>query len=188
MSSPLSAQASYGVLGGMSSSPLAPAQRKQTLMEQAYQKYPRLKNYGFQFVDSTGRGGNGRMLETYPADETDNPMPGKPTIELFSPNATAEDIMGEHLHILPKVDPQIGSMRQQFIESMTPDQNSKLLQQYQHAQQNFGESRPFNQWRDVSGHDAWFRGAVTGQWPADLYTQEQLGMFDKLKGYLGESP
>jgi hypothetical protein len=155
------------------------------LDEQAYQLYPALRNYGFQFIDSRGSAdAGGRMSETYPADETDNPMPGKPTIQQFNPSMSPHDFLGETLHVLPKVDMFIGKAREAFVQSMTPKQQEQLQQQYEHAQQNEGEVRPFSQWRDVSGIDAWFRGNIAKQWPDEMYTQHQLDLFDKVKKYL----
>lgn len=153
--------------------------------EQAYQRYPRLRSYGFQFIPPTDGGkSDGRYLETYPADEEWNPKPGKPTIQQFDKNATADDFMGETLHILPKIDPTVGAIRDSFIKSMTPRQQQRLIEQYDYAKQNHGEDRSFEDWRDMSGRDAWFRGAVTGQWPKELYEPNQLQMFDSLKSYL----
>lgn len=162
-----------------------PIAKSKSIADQAYEQYPRLRSYGFQFMDSRGDPKAGsRKLETYPADETDNPMPGQPTIEQFDPTMTANDFMGETLHILPKVDPYVGHIRQQFIDSMTPDQLSRLQGQYDHAVANEGETRPFDDWKDMSGHDAWFRGHITGQWPKDLYTDEQSQLFGTLQDYL----
>lgn len=156
-----------------------------TIADQAYAQYPKLRKYGFQFMDSRNHPDAGsRLLETYPADEEDNPLPGRPTIQQFSPDLTPKDFLGETLHILPKVDPQVGQMRQQFIDSMTPQQMQQLQEQYKYSKDNYGEERPFDQWKDMTGLDAWFRGHISGQWPADLYTPEQIQMFDGLQQYL----
>lgn len=115
-------------------------------------------------------------------------MPGNPTIQQFDATATTEDFMGETLHILPRLDPQVGAMRQQFIDSMTPQQHQKLQEQYDYAQKNFGEQRPYEAWKGMSGLDSWFRGNITGQFPADIYTPDQAKIFDRLRGYLQEKP
>jgi hypothetical protein len=160
-------------------------ERPQTIADQAYSMYPKLKGYGFQFIDSRNdKSAGGRLLETYPADERDNPMPGKPTIRQFSPDVTPKDFLGEALHILPKLDPQVGGMRDQFIQSMTPQQQQKLMEQYEYHKQNFGEQRSFEQWKDVSGLDSWFRGYVSGQWPEEMYTPQQIQLFQGLEQYL----
>lgn len=160
-----------------------------SIADSAYEQYPRLRSYGFQFIAPTDGGkSGGRYLETYPADERDNPMPGKPTIQQFDATATPEDFMGETLHILPKIDPYVGAMRQQFIDSMTLPQRQKLMDQYDYAKKNFGEKRPYEDWESRSGLDAWFRGNITGQFPADIYTPQQTQIFDKLRGYLQEKP
>ena len=164
---------------------LMPAAQPRTIADEAYEQFPRLKTYGFQFMDSRGDpSAANRHLETYPADERDNPMPGKPTIRQFNPKASPKDFLGETLHILPKIDPYVGSLRDYFVRSMTPQQQAQLRRQYEYHRQNYGEQRPFNQWAEVSGIDAWFRGHVTGQWPADMYTPEQLKMFQSLEQYL----
>lgn len=160
-----------------------------SIADQAYEKYPKLKDYGFNFIAPTdGAKSDGRYLETYPADERDNPMPGKPTIQQFDPSMTGEDFMGETLHILPKIDPYVGAIRQQFIDSMTLPQRQKLMDQYDYAKKNFGEKRPYDQWENMSGTDAWFRGHLTGQFPDDVYEPAQLQMFDNLRNYLQNKP
>lgn len=155
----------------------------QTLDEQAYAQYPKLRGL-FNFIPSTGPQTDSRMSETYPADERDNPMPGKATIQQFNPAMTPDDFMGEALHILPNVDPYVGAMKRRFLQSMTPQQQRQLKDQYLHAVKNEGEQRPFDEWQDMSGHDAWFRGHITGQWPAEMYTPYQIQQFDNLKSYL----
>jgi quinol monooxygenase YgiN len=84
-------------------------------------------------------------------------------------------------------DPRVKGYYEQFAKSITPQQEQRLRLQYQHAQQREGEQRPYEQWREMSGLPAYFRGYAFQQWKdaAQLYTPEQLKMFDSMMSYLG---
>lgn len=160
-----------------------------SIASQALETFPVLRELGIQFIDSTKEGQQDfRKIETFPADERDNPRPGRPTIEQFDPNLTPQIIAAESLHLLKDSDPTVKRLRSEFVASMTDQQRERLRGQYKHAQKNFGESRPFDKWAEVSGLDQWFGGFIGGVWSADVYTEEQLDLFQRLDGYLRGGP
>jgi hypothetical protein len=84
-----------------------PSQAMGGLLQGIYNQYPALnKNYGFNVIDSRGKPSkyNG-LLEFYPPDESENPNPGRPTIEVFDKDAQggllSQYVMGDMLHYLP---------------------------------------------------------------------------------------
>jgi Spy/CpxP family protein refolding chaperone len=91
-------------------------------------------------------------------------------------------------HQLVKNDPQVQQHYQSFVNSLTPEQEQRLNSQYEHSVQNFGETRPFEQWKEISGLPAYFRGYAFQQWPEDFneraYTPEQRAKFDQMLQYL----
>lgn len=155
-----------------------------------YQQYPGLKQYGFQFKDSPGGGSGGRKLEFYQPGESHSTFEDKsrPGIERFDSSMGPSDIFGEMLHYVPRVDKNIGGMRTQFQQSISPKQKREWLQGDYDSQVKaglFGDQTPsFDQWLDRQGGDAFFRGYLTGQYPAAAYTPEQKALFGQLDNYL----
>jgi hypothetical protein len=96
------------------------------------------------------------------------------------------DVASHHLRY---TDPVVKRAYDQFEQSLTPEQNARLKEQYQYAKKNEGETRPFDQWREHSGLPGYFRGYAFQQWdqPEQLYTPEQLKSFDAMMNYLRRS-
>jgi hypothetical protein len=165
------------------------------LLEQAKRDYPILAAPGFQMTQSPPHGDN--KLEFWPAGEegtADRPRPkafdlGKPGIEVFDKGVRPVDIMGDVAsHYLKDNDPVVSQAYKSFESSLTPQQQSTLRDQYQWAQQNEGEKRPFDEWAKTVGLPAAFRGYLFDQWPKDFndkfYTPEQRSELDKVMQYL----
>lgn len=169
-----------------------PAGGDKDLLSEVYADYPGLAKYGFQFRDSPGRGGN-RKLEFYPPGESRSPFEdkGKPGIERFDSSMGKMDVFGEMLHFLPGADRRVGEIRNDFQGSITSEQKEKWLRgDYEQQVRNklFGDSPPtFDQWLSRQGGDAFFRGYLTRQYPAEAYTPEQIGMLNRLDSYLREA-
>jgi hypothetical protein len=165
------------------------------LLQQVYADYPGLAKYGFQFRDSPGQGGT-RKLEFYPPGESHSPFADrdKPGIERFDSSMGKRDVLGEMLHYLPSADKKIGAMRQEFQNSITDEQKNHWLRgDYESQVKNglFGDRAPtFEQWLKKQGGDAFFRGYLTNQYPADAYTSAQKELFGELDKHLrsGERP
>lgn len=144
------------------------------------QRYPGLKA-------SAGRYDvrQGDALEYYPEGESESPDQSRRVID--APRGTsADDLAGEMVsHDLAQGgDPQWTAAYRQFQRGMTPDQQRALQEQYQWAQANEGETRPFAQWLKHTGQPAYFRGNLFHQWPDAFYTSGQRSYFDKLRSEL----
>lgn len=145
--------------------------------------------YAYQPKDVKPAGG----LEVYSPGEEDRPagMPiSKPGIAIFDPKVTPKDVLGDWASHLGRFsDPTVKAHYDAFARSMSPQQMRQLVQQYQYAQKNEGEARPFESWAQTSGIPAWYRGALFDQWPKEFvdkfYTPEQLQQLRKIKPYLG---
>jgi hypothetical protein len=164
-----------------------------------YAQYPGLKRFGVQVVDSSTRGTDwrgqphaGRKMEFYPPEESYNPNPGKPTIELFSQEMGSKDLMGEVFsHLLPEIDPQFKDARAKFLGSIDDKQKEILRGDYESQLRSgvlgSGKTKSFDEWLSTNGGDAFFRGYVADQYPKEFYRPDQVGMFTPLLSRL-QSP
>lgn len=164
------------------------------LLEQARQQYPMLRDVDIGYTETPKE--NSGYLEFWPKGETGgqnarpNTLPiDKPGLEVYDKATRPIDILGDIVsHQLVHTDDKLKNYYAQFEKSLTPEQHGFLQEQYQHAQEKQGESRPFADWAKSSGLPAFFRGYVFEQWPKEdankYYTPEQLKMFDEMSGYL----
>lgn len=177
---------------------LVSQERDPMLLEAARKEYPILNQYDIDYKYSPKQdieeyGG----LEFFPSDEPgspERPRPkefpvGRPLVEVYDPKTRPIDILGDITsHYLIYEDPQVKQYYDQFQNSLNLGQYDRLRNQYQFAQQNFGEQRPYEQWYERSGLPGYFRGYAFQQWPEDFnetaYTPEQRAMFDKMMEYL----
>ena len=156
------------------------------LYEKALELFPKLsRDLGYK----ENFGGGDGFLEFYPADEQDNPFPGKPSVQVFNPETRPEDVAGDIVsHHMIDNDPVIGEAYRRFLMSMRPFQQKILQDQYQHAVTNSGEQRPFEKWAEMTGQPGYFRGYTFGQWPAEFnkkaYTDDQRGLLNGVVNYL----
>jgi hypothetical protein len=165
--------------------------------EQALQQYPILRDFGV--VGGYGKGPG--YMEFWPPGEgggPNTPRPDylpmdKPGVEVRSSDARPIDVLGDVVsHHMVYEDPTIKQHYQDFKDSLTPDQMDRLQRQYNHAVQNSGEDRSYEEWADRSGIPGYFRGYAFKQWPDDFnqiaYTPEQRQKFDQMMSYLTKSP
>ena len=157
-----------------------------------------LKNFALQWGDPARNPGGG-SIEFYPPWESENPNPGRPTIEVFDRNlqgpALQKAIYGDSLHHLggtdehgTPVDPHFHSMKQDLIKSLTPEQLAVDQRAYDRAK-GHGDGRSFDDWMQDSRGDAYVRGLLApdanDEWK-DVYTPDQrktlADMFFYLKG------
>lgn len=181
---------------GLSNRPV-PVADQPSSFDLASQQYPILKKLGIQFKSSIGQGKSGNLLEFWkpgePGDKS-SPRPGdiplkSPGVEVFSDKVRPIDILGDVVsHHLMETDPKIKKTYDVFEKSLTPRQESVLQHQYEYAQQNQDEKRPFDEWRKETGLPAMFRGYAFQQWPDEfnqkVYTPEQIKLFDTMMQYL----
>lgn len=181
--------------GGVASatSPLAHPGQSDGPVQAAISQYPILRDLGLQVKTSIGASNS--MLEFWPPGETGDsayPRPSSlssnnPGIEIYSGDVRPIDVLGDVVsHYLVNTDKKIAGYYQKFQKSLTADQNVILQEQYKYAVKNNGETRPYDEWLKISGMPAYFRGYAFDQWKntSDLYTKEQISMFDDMMGYL----
>lgn len=164
-----------------------------SLFDEAVRQYPIIGKQGLAYKYSPG-GGPG-VLEFWPGEETGTPEYQRPKefpmgqagVEVFNPKTRPIDILGDVAsHHLINTDPVIKQHYEQFQQSLTPQQQARLTQQYLYAKKNDGEKRPYPVWAERSGLPAYFRGYAFQQWdrPEELYTPAQMQQFDKMMQYL----
>jgi hypothetical protein len=187
----------YGDRGNYVSPPQNTAAYK--LLSSSYQNalkmYPSLANYNFDYKVSADKPEN-YYLETWSPNDPGGPgytRPAdlaldKPVVEIMKQNALPEDIMGDIVsHQLVKTSEPYKTAYNSFVKSLEPWQWDILNKQYKHEtelKQN-PETRPFEQWLEMSGLPSYFRGYLFNQWESpDYYTKDQLKSFDDLNKYM----
>lgn len=92
-------------------------------------------------------------------------------------------------HHLVKSDPAMKKYYEQFLGSVTPDQQRRFQDDYQHARNVEGEQRPYETWLQTTRLPAYFRGYTFKQWPdkfnKHVFTPEQITLFNEVRKYLG---
>ena len=163
------------------------------IVDQAKKEFPMLGNVPMKYKVSPRDNVGG--LEYWNKEEVGTPESPRPKefaigedgVEIYDVNIRPIDIMGDVAsHNLIYNDPKMMQFYQQFTDSMTPDQQSRLKGQYRYAQEHHNEQRPFEQWSERSGMPGYFRGYPFQQWekPEEMYTQEQMKQFDAMMQYL----
>ena len=163
------------------------------LLDASKQEFPILNKIPFSMI--MNQKPNLGYLEFWPPDEPGTPevprpqafAPGTMGLEIYNPSTRPIDVMGDIAsHHLVKTNPKMRDYYQQFQSSLTPEQQMRLQTQYAHSQKNEGEQRSFEQWKEQTGLPGYFRGYPFKQWdnPEQLYTPEQMKMFDEMMQYL----
>lgn len=174
----------------------AAAPRTPDLLEQARSMYPALSKYPTLFKMSPGA--QDFMLEHWGPDTADNGLGyARPQefpsdqygVEVYSDKTTPRDVAADIVsHRLVNEDPVTKKIYGDFTGSLTDNQRRHLQEQYTWAQKNEGENRPYDQWEQVTGLPAAFRGLLFEQWPKEFndqfYTPEQRQKFKALDYYL----
>ena len=139
------------------------------------QQYPRLAPILPMVQVQQGKKANptdDRGLEFYPPWESQNPNPGKITLELYDPMqgpALTTALGGDLLHYLGAVNPQSGkpidpqywAMKQSVMNARTPHQDEVDRGIYHQAVRSGQEKRSYRDWLMQSRIDAYIRGFVT---------------------------
>lgn len=166
------------------------------LLEQAQQEFPVLKDHDIGFKYSEGKAPF--MMESWSPGMTES-IPGvnrpkeiapdKFGVEVYDPHTRPIDIAGDIVsHHLVDKDPTIKEAYKKFADSIEPWQENIMKEQHQHAKDNYGEERSFEDWKKTSGLPAYFRGHPFKQWsdtPSEkMYTPEQIKHLDGMMNYL----
>lgn len=164
------------------------------VFQQAVNQYPIIGKHGIKSKDS--HGARDGYLEFWPPGETGSPeyprpkeFGDSPGVEIYREDTTPLDVLGDVTsHWLIDKDPIVSKYYSDFQSSLTPDQRARLRGQYEHAKQNFGEARQYEDWEKVSGMPGYFRGYPFKQWPDDFnkkaYSPEQMKSLDAMMQYL----
>jgi hypothetical protein len=144
-------------------------------LESVAQQFPRLKQYLSNVKVQEGKKTDPkdeRGLEFYPPWESENPNPGKITLELYDqmqgPTLT-NALGGDLLHYVGSLDPKTGNpidpqyyqMKQAVLNARTPKQDALDRREYENSRQTEGETRSYRDWLQQSRIDAYIRGYVT---------------------------
>ena len=161
-------------------------------LSEVQKQYPFLSGLGIEAAyGDPKRNTGGGYLEFYPPDEERNPRPGVPYIEMYDRSVRGPDLVnmlfGDALHYVPVVDKDFASMREQFSATLTPRQREVDQRAYQRAMREYGESRKFDDWFNVSRLDAYIRGYLApdknNEW-AGIYTPQQKEILEQMRARL----
>lgn len=108
------------------------------MLRSIFQQYPALARHQNDYAVIQGRPmlpGDGRQLESYPPDESWNPIPGKATTELFNTTVPVAEqqtmVAGDFLHHLRRVDPQWAAMKADVVpKDMNENRADEFLMGY----------------------------------------------------------
>jgi len=164
------------------------------ILNRTKQEYPYLKDKNINVVVNPDSKIGGK-LEFYDEKETgtgDTPRPqgiplGQVGIEIKDPNVRPIDVLGDYVsHYAVYNDPKLKPLYDKFIKTIPEEQQRD---RYNYAVENFGEDRPYEDWKEMSGDPGMLRGYVFDQFPKDeldkIYSPEQIELLDKIKKYLG---
>ena len=167
--------------------------RTPDFLSQAQESFPYLKGKDLDVI-YTPKPQESRMLEFYPPDEPGAPEAPRPKnlpmgrvgIEVFNPKVRPIDILGDYVsHYGVQADPELKKYYGQFQQALDP---KSMQERYRFHQENFGETRPYEQWYESTGLPEIFRGYTFNQFgdnAAEIYTPQQLMILDQVKKYLG---
>jgi hypothetical protein len=164
------------------------------LLSKAEKEFPYLKGKNINVVVNPESKIGGK-LEFYDEKETgtgDTPRPkglplGQVGVEIRDINIRPIDVLGDYVsHYAVYNDPKLKPLYDEFIKTI-PEQQQR--DRYKYAVENFGEDRPYEVWKEMSGDPGMLRGYVFDQFPKDeldkIYSPEQIKLLDKIKEYLG---
>jgi len=110
-------------------------------------------------------------------------------VEVFDRNVTPQDVYADVAsHYLRTNDPTLHAYYTHFAQSLTPEQEQRLQDDYQWSRQHEGTTAPYDQWLRNVRLPAYFRGYVFRQWPQQfnnkVFTPQQRALLDQVRGYL----
>lgn len=163
-------------------------------------KYPRLKPYLSNVSVRRGTTNDDRQLEYYAPWDSDNPNPGKSTVEIYSPdlkgNTLSESIALDMLHHLggqtpdgKPVDPTYNGLKQQMVAAIKAANQPWDREAYQMDMKQYPDSGSYDQWMQHNRADAYIRALVSPEmnpeWNApDLYTPDMKRLGAQIVNYL----
>jgi hypothetical protein len=155
-------------------------------------------------VRSAPNPGDGRQVEFYPPWEGRNPVPGKATVEVYNnqgaPGDVADKVVADFMHYFGAIDPRskqpvdqtFWKLKQQFAQSLTPEQQAIDRRAYDRARAGeFGkpEQRSYDDWMQVHRLDQYLgapmlpEGPDRQDWMGGM-TPDQNGLLELMKQYM----
>jgi hypothetical protein len=135
------------MLGGTGGPPKpSDVNSRDAAVAEAQRRYPRIKDIPMAMTLNPQRAKNS---ETYAPEDSDNPVPGKWTVDFgrepygSHPASWPETIALESLHALQHDDPNYVTMTERIVESMTPQQLKQARDLYNRQQKEYGISEQF---------------------------------------------
>ena len=180
----------------LNSRPQTPSVRED-IGQRVKKRFKALAPLDFSVIDSRSKGiSDGRKLEFFPADERDNPTPGRMAVEVFDPSFKGETldnmIAADMLHHLGKKDPVLIKIRQRFRDSLSQEQRTVDRRVYDNEVLKGTEARSFDQWFEVSRLDQYIGSAFLPDgsknkkdWLRGM-SEDQKFMLDAIKTYMKE--
>lgn len=165
-----------------------------SIEQQLYSKYPILEAHGIEVGEGTPAGPHDRRkIEFYHPDEDQSPRKGVPYTEIYDksmPNMV-DTVYTDALHYLHKVDPKMHEYREWLRNNMTAEQKALSHKRYRdyttpgspHYNPDRPETRSYEDWFEVSDLDQLLGGYLSGVWPAEMYTDEQIQMLEEMRQY-----
>lgn len=163
------------LLGGKSQATDKSNQILNQVTQNVSTRFPKYAKYLSSVVISPSKNSKNddRQVETYAPWESENPHPGKITIqpfkkELLTTEGLSNTVASELLHHIGGVNPNTGkpvdpeyySLKQQVGLARSPKQKEIDEKEYQQAQKQ-GDKRSFNDWFNNSRLDEYIMGYVT---------------------------
>jgi hypothetical protein len=141
-----------------------------------------------------------RQLEFYHPWETDNPNPGKVTVQIFNQGMTPEDrqsaIAGDLLHHLGAVDPATGQpvdprfygLKQQLSAARNPQHLQMDQAAYERDKASPYGAGDYSDWDTHSRLDAYVRAGLfpnqNQEWQGAVSNPQMQTIFQKMRNYL----
>jgi hypothetical protein len=171
------------------------------IMQSLKKKYPALAKHPFY----VRRGEGPFHSETYPAWDPANPAPGVHTIEVRNKDLKGQELqnllLGETFHVLGSINPHTNQpldptwfqFKQQFLQTLTPEQLQVDRQDYLNLAKQGHVYPSFGEYLQRNRIDAYLRGALSPMNEAEAkdwgatYTPRQKELLNSMKQYL-ENP
>ena len=173
------------------------------VMDQVAKAYPgltpHLANATAQWGTPTGPKDD-RQLEYYAPWESNNPNPGKSTVELYNRKLQGQDLTDsvalDMLHYVggtnpqtnSPVDPRYYALKQQMGQEIGKANRKMDWEAYNQDTHQYGP-QPYQDWLDKNRTDAYIRGIVSPrmnpEWQQPgMYTPSMSTIGDQIKAYL----
>jgi hypothetical protein len=163
-----------------------------SVFDRALQEYPYLANKNISFIN-TPNPKESRLLELYAPDEPGSPEYPRPKelpmgtvgLQVFSNKVRPIDVLADYVsHHAVKNDPKAKEIYDAFEATVDPE---LLKQRYNFHKKEYGEKRPFEQWKEMTGVPELFRGYTFKQWenPETMFNPKQIELMNQAREYLG---